>query len=59
MAEKHRLDHLREATTQELLEEEKRRRKQALSDCSDDEIAEEIAKRPGMDRDAPPKIVEK
>lgn len=46
---KGRLDHLEEATTEELLQERVRRRTEALRDCSDQEIEDELSKRPGWE----------
>lgn len=52
-------EYLLEATTEELLEELTHRRKDALMDCSTQDIERELAKRPGACRDRPPKLVEK
>lgn len=51
-----RLDYLGEALTEEIMEEIKRRRKEALMLCSPEELNEELSKRPGYDG---PKYVEK
>jgi hypothetical protein len=56
MADKGRLDHLKEATTEELMKELEKRRQGALQFCSEEEIAAELSKRPKYDG---PKHVEK
>lgn len=48
---------LKDATTEEIMEELKKRRCQLLGNCSDAELEAELRKRPGVDR--PPQIVEK
>ena len=55
---KSRLEHLAESSVQELLEEMARRRRNALHDCTDKEVEAELTKR-GVERDLPPRYVEK
>lgn len=62
MAEKTRLDHLAEASPQQIVEEMTRRRLAGLRDCSDQELRDELAKRNvevWHDSDTPPRLVEK
>lgn len=60
---KNRLDYLATALESEITAEMDRRRREALRDCSDDELEEALAKkRNGISRssrDLPPKLVEK
>ena len=58
MAEKTRLDHLQESQTEELIDELVRRRRAALGDCSVEELERELKIR-GVERDCPPRLVEK
>ena len=58
MPDRTRLDHLSDATPQELLEELVRRRQAGLRDCSDQELEAELSRR-GVERDSLPKYVEK
>ena len=51
-------EYLPETPTEELLEELVHRRKDALMDCSTQEIEAELLKR-GVERECPPRLVEK